>query len=329
VIRLIAAASGSCASICLILASFAWAPANPAQPAVRPPIKTILDTDIGTDIDDAWALGLAMNSPEFELVAVTISDGDTTARARVACKLLHAAGRGDVPVAVGRATSPPEGIDYQFSWAEDFTAKRAGTEPAAQVIVDMARRFPNELTLVAVGPLQNVADALRLEPRLPKLLKRVVLMSGSIRASSWNPAPVPEWNVVRATADAQLVYAAGFPMTTVPLDSTSYVQLKEEERERLRARATPLTRSLEALYRLWLDNPARRMTLHDQLAVAETARPGEFFGHCDPLRLRVDDQGFTRIDEAQGRVTTVCFEPKRDAFMNYYLEGLTRDRKKP
>jgi purine nucleosidase len=327
--RLFAAVSGSCASICLTLASFAWAPANPAQRAEGPPIKTILDTDIGTDIDDAWALGLAMNSPAFELVAVTISDGDTTARARVACKLLHTADRGDVPVAVGRPTSPPEGIDYQFSWAEDFTAKRPVPEPAAQVIVDMARRFPNELTLIAVGPLQNVADALRLEPRLPKLLKRVVLMSGSIRGSSWNPAPVPEWNVVRSTADAQLVYAAGFPMTTVPLDSTSYVQLKEEERERLRARATPLTRSLEALYRLWLDSPARRMTLHDQLAVAETARPGEFFGHCDPLRLRVDDQGFTRIDEAQGRQTTVCFEPKRYAFMNYYLEGLTSARKKP
>ena len=101
----------------------------------------------------------------------------------------------------------------------------------------------------------------------------------------------------------------------MPLDSTSYVQLKEEERERLRSRASPLTRSLEALYRLWLDNPSRRMTLHDQLAVAETARPAEFFARCDALRLRVDDQGFTRIDNAQGRETTVCFEPKREAFM--------------
>jgi inosine-uridine nucleoside N-ribohydrolase len=133
-----------------------------------------------------------------------------------------------------------------------------------------------------------------------------------------------EWNVVRATADAQLVYSAGFPLTTVPLDSTSYVQLKDDERERLRARGTPLTRSLETLYRLWLDAPSRRMTLHDQLAVAETARPGEFFGHCDPLRLRVDDQGFTRIDEARGQSVSVCLEPKRDAFVKYYLDGLTK-----
>jgi hypothetical protein len=75
----------------LILTFFACASATPAQHA---PIKVILDTDIGTDIDDAWALGLAMTSPEFELIAVTITDGNTSARARVACKLLHKADPG-------------------------------------------------------------------------------------------------------------------------------------------------------------------------------------------------------------------------------------------
>jgi inosine-uridine nucleoside N-ribohydrolase len=149
-----------------------------------------------------------------------------------------------------------------------------------------------------------------------------VLMSGSIGASAWSPVPMPEWNVVRATADAQLVYAAGFPLTTVPLDATTYVRLKDEERNGLRARATPLTRALEALYRLWLADPSGRMTFHDQLAVAETARPGEFFGRCDTLRLRVDDQGFTRIDETRGRPAAICFEPKRDALVKYYVDGL-------
>lgn len=315
------AALSACACLGLMLGPIGQTGAAPAR---RAPIRIILDTDIGTDIDDAWALGFAMTAPEFELMAVTITDGNTAARARVACKLLHAAGRGAVPVAVGRATRAPQGIDYQFAWAEDFTAKRPVDTPAAQFIVDTARKFPNELTLVGVGPLQNIADALRLEPQLPKLLKRVVLMSGSIGASAGSPSPMPEWNVVRATADAQLVYAAGFALTTVPLDSTTYVRLKDEERERLRARGTPLTSSLEALYRLWLNDPSRRMTLHDQLAVAETARPGEFFGRRDTLRLRVDDQGFTRVDDTNGRPATVCFEPKRDAFMEYYLAGLTR-----
>ncbi len=105
-------------------------------------MKVLLDTDIGTDIDDAWALGLLIVSPQVELVGVTISDGDTAARAKVACKLLHVSGRGEVPVAVGRATPVPEGVDYQFSWAEDFTTTRPVATPAADFIVETLRKQP-------------------------------------------------------------------------------------------------------------------------------------------------------------------------------------------
>ena len=95
-----------------------------AQDAGR--LKVILDTDIGGDIDDAWALGFALQSPDLDLVGVTITDGNTPARAKVACKLLHAGSRDDVPVAVGRKTN--DSNDFQFAWAEDFTAK----QPVAQ-----------------------------------------------------------------------------------------------------------------------------------------------------------------------------------------------------
>src|SRR6476659_5976322 len=93
-----------------------------AQPAAH--LKVLLDTDIASDIDDAWALGLLVALPNVELVGVTITDGNTAARAKVACKLLHVVGRDDVPVAVGRPTEPPSQFDYQFSGAEAFTAKQ-------------------------------------------------------------------------------------------------------------------------------------------------------------------------------------------------------------
>jgi inosine-uridine nucleoside N-ribohydrolase len=291
-------------------------------------LKVILDTDIGSDIDDAWALGFAMLSPDIELVGVTITDGDTRARAKMACKLLHLGGRGDVPVAVGRPTPPPDQIDHQFAWAEDFTAKQPLAQSAADFIVEMARRHPGEVTVIAVGPLQNVADALRKDPRLGTALKRVVLMSGSIAASAWGPVPIAEWNVVRSTPDAQVVYAAGLPLTTVPLDATTYVTLKEEERERLRKHDSPLTRALESLYRLWLESPTSRMTLHDQLAVAETVRPGTFFSRKNTLALIVDDKGYTKVDAGRGKPADVCFEPKRDEFMSFYLDGLMRTGRK-
>jgi purine nucleosidase len=285
-------------------------------------MKVLLDTDIGSDIDDAWALGLLIASPEVELVGVTITDGDTAARAKLACKLLHVSGRDDVPVAVGRPTPPPDQIDHQFAWAEDFTAKRPVSQSAADFIVETLRAKPGEITLVAVGPLQNVADVLRKEPKLGAFAKRIVLMSGSIAANAWSPAAVSEWNVVRSTVDAQLVYGAGLPLTTVPLDSTTYVTLKSEERERLVKHPAALTRALESLYRLWIENPSQRMTLHDQMAIAETLRPGLFFGRCESMPIRVDDGGFTRVDRERGKPVSVCLEPKRDPFMKFYLDGL-------
>src|SRR5262245_46130490 len=288
----------------------------------QPRMKILLDTDIGSDIDDAWALGLLIASPDVELVGVTITDGDTAARAKVACKLLHVSGRDDVPVAVGRPTPPPEQVDLQFTWAEDFTAKRPIDQSAADFIAETLRKQPGKVTLVAVGPLQNVADALRKEPKLGQLAKRVVLMSGSIAGNAWSPGAVAEWNVKRAIADAQLVYGTGLPLTTVPLDSTTYVTLKDEERERLMNNSAPLTRALEAVCSLWIERPSQRMTLHDQMAVAETLRPGAFFGRCDSMPIRVDDRGYTLVDKAGGKPVAVCLEPKRDEFMKFYLNGL-------
>jgi inosine-uridine nucleoside N-ribohydrolase len=287
--------------------------------------RILLDTDPGTDIDDAWALAFVALNPNFDTVAVTVTDADTPERAKVACKLLYRAGRTDIPVAVGRKTPTPNNrYDYQFTWSEDFTEYKPIAEPAAQTIVRMAKKYPGELVLLAVGPLQNVADALRLEPQLGKYLKRVVLMSGNVYRRADKEGIQPEWNVVASTQDAQLVYGAGLKMTIVPLDSTTLVKLSDTERDRVRKRASPVTHAVESLYRLWLTGPQSRMTLHDQLAVAEAARPGEFFDKKETLPLIVDDKGYTRIDKARGKDTVVCLEPKRDQFMEYYLSVLTK-----
>ena len=304
----------------LLISASAWAQA--------PRTKIVLDTDIGTDIDDAWALGYVLKSPTLELLGVTIGDGDTTQRARLACKLLARLGRTDVPVAVGRRTPavPPDRVDYQFAWAEDFRDYAPIATPAADFLADVIRRHPHEVTLVAVGPLHNISDLIRLHPDVVPLVKRVVLMSGSVGASAYGPAPVAEWNVRLAIPEAQAVYAAPWPLTPltiVPLDSTSYIRLEDPERESLRKAATPLTIALETLLRLWTDRPATRMTLHDQLALAEAQEPGRFFGRCDPMPLVVDAAGFTRVDPSRGRPVRVCLEPKRNEFVTHFLAQLS------
>ncbi|MCP5114725.1 MAG: nucleoside hydrolase [bacterium] len=284
-------------------------------------MKVILDTDIGGDIDDAWALAFVLAHDDFSPVGVTISNGNTPARAPVASKMLHITGRNNIPVAVGRKTN--SGYAYQFTWAEDFEALRPISQSAAQFIVEQVRRFPGEITLMAVGPLENIADALRIEPGLGKYVKRVVLMSGCIYGMAGGRPPIAEWNVRASIADAQLVYSAGLPLTIVPLDSTTRVRLQDDERQRVRDYDSPLTYGLEALYRLWRRNPQARMTLHDQLAIAETATPGTFFNKKETLPLIVDAKGFTKIDRTTGKPVTVCLEPKRDEFMDYYINVLT------
>jgi purine nucleosidase len=289
-------------------------------------MKVVLDTDIGTDIDDAWALGYALKSPSFQLLGVTVSDADTPARAKLAAKLLHRLGRTDVPVAVGRRTAavPPDRIDYQFAWAEDFQAYKPVATPAVAFLADLIRKNPREITLIAVGPLQNLGDLVRQHPDVVPLVKRVVLMGGSIGASYYSPAALAEWNVKVAIPESQAVYAAAWPVTIVPLDSTSYVRLEDRERDGLLKARTPLVIALEALLRLWADRPTSRMTLHDQLALAEAQHPGRFFRTCEPLPLRVDDQGYTRVDKAAGRPIGVCLEPKRDEFMGHFLGQLAK-----
>ena len=289
------------------------------------PMKVILDTDIGDDIDDAWALAFVIAHKNFETLGITVSHGNTPARAKMACKMLHLTGRGNIPVFVGRQTAQKE-YSHQFTWAEDFAATRPDARKAADFIVESVRKNPGEVTVIAVGPLQNLADALRKEPRLGKLVKRVVLMSGCVYGTAEKQAPIAEYNVYSSLADSQLVYAAGLPLTIVPLDSTTHVRLSDVERERLQKYSSPLTFALEVLYRLWLEKPESRMTLHDQLAVAETAAPGRYSGKVETLPIWVDDKGFTRVDSQKGKPVAVCLQPKRDAFMQYYLGELVGQR---
>ena len=155
-------------------------------------------------------------------------------------------------------------------------------------------------------------------------MKRVVLMSGNVYGRAGNRPPIAEWNVVASTQEAQVVYSAGLPMTIVPLDSTTLVQLADAERERIAKHRSPVAVALESLYRLWLRGRDSRMTLHDQLAVAEAADSGKFFGKCDPVPLYVDDKGFTRVDAARGKPVSVCLEPRRDEFMTYYIDTLLK-----
>lgn len=193
--------------------------------------KIILDTDPG--IDDAMAIFFAFQSPDIEVLGLTTVYGNVpvTMAAQNALTLCEIAGK-DIPVTkgVGMPWVGPESTYAHFVHGEHGfghmkpEAPKTQLDPrsSAQFIVDMARKYPGEITLVAIGPLGNLALALRLEPELPKLVKGVSIMGGAAFVPG-NVTPVAEANIWNDAHAAEIVFAADWELTMFGLDVTNYV----------------------------------------------------------------------------------------------------------
>ena len=273
--------------------------------------KLILDTDIGDDIDDAFALALAIQAPECDLVGVTTIYQDTTARATVACKLLHVTGRDDVPVATGRRTG--DICRDQKKWAEGFATKKAITQPAAEFIVEQCKAQPRQITLVTIGPLTNLADALAIEPNLSRYVKAVVSMAGMADNEKGKDLPMAEWNVRCDVSAAKTFFAAGLNVAMVGLDVTMAMKVPGSYLDQLKASTTPIGRALEALRVLWAHGTP---TMHDPLALAHAL--GHTFFDLVPRHIEVDDEARTLSRQGTPNAT-VALHPQVEHFMKYYF----------
>jgi inosine-uridine nucleoside N-ribohydrolase len=262
----------------LSLASAGFAATAPAD--ARPRIPVILDTDIGDDIDDTWALALLLRSPELDLKLVVTDYGDTHYRARLVAKLLETAGRSDVPIGVGIRQADRGGP--QSAWLGDYPLERYPGKVHAdgvKALIDTAMASEEPVTLIAIGPPPNLEAALDREPRLAGRL-RFAGMYGSLRRGYGGKAtPDPEWNVKAAPAAARAVLGAPWAAAIVtPLDTCGTVQLKGERYARVLASKDPLAKAVVENYRLWCPNQewctkdpehvsAKSSTLFDTVAV--------------------------------------------------------------
>lgn len=200
---------------------------------INPSIKVIYDTDPG--VDDAMALYYALAHPGIDVVGITTTFGNVTVAqaASNALYLTAIAGQAHIPVTRGVASPMVRQSDAKFDFihgadglgnlpARVATSNQLDASSSAQFIVDMARAQPGQITLVAVGPLGNVALALQLEPELPRLLKEVIIMGGAVLVPG-NVSPVAEANIWNDPHAADLVFIAGFKLTMVGLDVTHRV----------------------------------------------------------------------------------------------------------
>jgi inosine-uridine nucleoside N-ribohydrolase len=289
--------------------------------------KVVVDLDIGDDIDDAFALALILVSPEFEVVGVSTVWGDTPLRVRLVQRFLDAFGRNEVPVAQGIVT-PSTTVFSQARWAERWRRMDRAAPPSVDMILSAASAHPGEVTLLALGPLTNVAAALRSDPVRFRRFKRIVLMGGSVRRGygrSQYARPSPptrEYNIAADIAAAQAVFASGVPIEVYPLDAT-IVQLDDVRRRELFAHGSAVTDTLTLLYQQWSGadapwaNPVP--TLFDVVPVAALIDPAT----CPlvTMRIVVGADGTTR-ETAGAPNATVCLESDRVRVLDVMMRRL-------
>lgn len=290
----------------------------------RAPQLVIIDTDIGDDVDDAFAVGLALQSPELKILGITTAWGNTPLRAKLVARLLQETGRTEIPIAVGSETYPAKG-KLTFSQAKYAERGPNGTFPAAvEFLLGEIRQHPGEITLIAIGPETNLGEAIDRDPETFHKLKRVVLMGGSIYRGYDGFAypmskPQPEWNILCDIPAAQKVFTFGVPLYVMPLDSTQ-INLQELERARIFSSGTAITDALTVLYHQWSYGNHITPTLFDPVAVAYAIRPE--LCPTTPLRLRVDEQGSTKIETGAPNAQ-VCLRSDSNQFLEFYIPRIT------
>ncbi len=288
------------------------------------PIPVIFDTDIGGDIDDAYALAQIIHSPELKLLGVTTVSGDAVARARLAAKLLVVAGQPAIPVYAGISNAPQ--YMAQTDWAKGYSSPALHLDGGVEFLRQQINAHPGEITIIAVGELTNIAALLESEPGLGAKIKAISLMGGSVRRGyAPGSKPEPEWNIKSNAKAAQLVFRSGVPLLVAPLDSTADLKLLPEGRVKLFALGTPLNDALAALNSIWRHTntwKAENPTLFDNLAVALVATPS--IAPLTPVHLVVDADGLTREiagRPANAQVALTCDAP---AFLAYFSDRLCR-----
>jgi inosine-uridine nucleoside N-ribohydrolase len=312
--------------------NFISGPLAVAGEAPPPRQAVILDTDIGDDIDDTWALGLLLKSPELDLELVVGDYGKCQYRAKLLAKFLQTAGRTDVGVGVGLDIDP-RGEGGQAAWVKDYDlAKYPGTvhRDGVQALIDTILKTPGPVTVIAIGPLPNVAAALRREPRIAQRA-RFVGMQGSLRVGyGGKNTPEAEWNVRADVKACQTVFAAPWPITITPLDTCGLVQLKGEPYQKFRDAKTPIAKAIFENYRIWSRqkesnndvSDRESSTLFDTVAVYLAF--GQDLCRMETLGVRVTDDGFTRLDEAARKVTAATAWKNLDGYYDLLVARLTK-----
>jgi len=287
-------------------------------------IPIILDTDIGDAIDDALALAFALHSPELDVRAVTTVIDDVESKTRLAWKMLSVYNRRDIALAMGASeplldptTSVPS-KEFEVLTRNDVIPD-AARKRAADLIIDTLLQSRGTITIVAIGPMTNIALALKTDPRIKNNIERIVIMGGAYLSSE------AEYNVKRDRAAAEIVFQSGIPITAVGLDVTSQCKLREKDLDLMRIADDPAGKFLVRLVDLAEEqshdaNP----TLYDPLAIAAIFRPDLLEMQAGTVDVPMSGSGQTVFKPSAGSKTQVAIKVNTSAFLELFVDRVTR-----
>lgn len=263
----------------------------------------LLDTDIGDDIDDAWALAVCLTHPQIRLLGVTTVYGDTAARAVLARWLIEATNK-SAPVAAGEGAplhrSAPTYRPNQMAAlsAEDEARLRPERTDGVAMLAELAESYAgDDLVLLTIGPLTNAAKLLTEYPRAAAKIRRIVAMVGTLLPDH----PQPEYNAKVDPIATRLVFESGKPLTMVGLDVTLKCRFPQSDLDEIAQSSHPLAQRLITLTRVWQkahqrpDGSVPLPILHDPLAALVVVEPD--LVTLTPMRIIVDEQGRTQRGE--------------------------------
>lgn len=314
----------------MVAVIFSFAFSTLGQTAAKK-IPVILDTDIGDDIDDTWALGLLLKSPELDVKLVVGDYGKPLYRTKLIAKFLETVGRTDIPIGIGIDTSV-HGSGPQADWVKDYNINNYKGKiypDGVQAIIDTIMNSPEKITLICIGPLPNIAAALEREPRIAEKA-RFVGMHGSVRKGYGGSKDISaEWNVKADVKACQKVFSAPWEMLITPLDTCGLVNLSGERYRRVRDSQDPICKAIIENYRIWSSKDPkaaeeRSSTLFDTVAVYLAIRTD--LVKVETLGIRIDDKGFTLIDENAKKVNCATEWNTLDGFRDFLINRLTGEK---
>lgn len=306
--------------------------------------RIIIDSDLG--VDDSLAILLALASPEIEIEAITTVSGACQVEQGVinALSILELAKSTGIEVAQGMGTpliQPPiissdvhniSGLGYA---SLPYPSNKAVDSHAIELLIQKIMSEPDEITLVTIGPMTNLAMAIRREPRLTRAVKEVISMGGAINKSG-NMTPQAEFNIFFDPHAAHIVFHSGMPMTLVPMDVTYKTILRQADLNQLAKNLSPISRFVMDATRFYMEfyKKNRNMdgcAMNDPLALALTFAPQ--LVNLKKLFVDIDISGgvsmgktyadFYRILGKEENIN-VALQVKSDEFIQIFIERINQ-----